>query len=209
MADNIVELSDVTRVYEQGDSEVRAVDHVTLDFKARRVYRSLRPLGFRKDHHAELDRRIGRPHPGAHRGRRHGHRSIEQGAIGADSQGPDRVCVPGLQLDPGFDRLRKRRVCAWASRGETRGATRSGDDTFECGGPRVHGAPEARPTFRRQQQRVAIARAIAAKPAIVLADEPTANVDSETAEALLEIMETLNREQGGHVFCSPPTTSGS
>lgn len=47
-----------------------------------------------------------------------------------------------------------------------------------------------------QQQRVAIARAIAPKPAIVLADEPTANVDSHTAETLLDIMENLNREFG-------------
>ena len=47
-----------------------------------------------------------------------------------------------------------------------------------------------------QQQRVAIARAIAANPAIVLADEPTANVDSATADMLLEMMESLNRDQG-------------
>ena len=47
-----------------------------------------------------------------------------------------------------------------------------------------------------QQQRVAIARAIASHPAVVLADEPTANVDSETAERLLDIMEELNREHG-------------
>jgi len=47
-----------------------------------------------------------------------------------------------------------------------------------------------------QQQRVAIARAIAANPAVVLADEPTANVDSETADRLLDIMEELNREHG-------------
>jgi putative ABC transport system ATP-binding protein len=47
-----------------------------------------------------------------------------------------------------------------------------------------------------QQQRVAIARAIASNPAIVLADEPTANVDSETAEHLLDIMQKLNRTRG-------------
>jgi putative ABC transport system ATP-binding protein len=47
-----------------------------------------------------------------------------------------------------------------------------------------------------QQQRVAIARAIAADPAIVLADEPTANVDSATAEKLLDLMQGLNETQG-------------
>ncbi|MGD2134574.1 MAG: ABC transporter ATP-binding protein [Gemmatimonadales bacterium] len=47
-----------------------------------------------------------------------------------------------------------------------------------------------------QQQRVAIARAIAANPAVVLADEPTANVDSETADRLIGIMEQLNRDRG-------------
>jgi putative ABC transport system ATP-binding protein len=46
-----------------------------------------------------------------------------------------------------------------------------------------------------QQQRVAIARAIAANPAVVLADEPTANVDSETAEKIISIMEKLNQER--------------
>ncbi len=45
-----------------------------------------------------------------------------------------------------------------------------------------------------QQQRVAVARAIVAKPALVLADEPTANPDSETAFALIELMEKLNQE---------------
>lgn len=47
-----------------------------------------------------------------------------------------------------------------------------------------------------QQQRVAIARAIAAEPALVLADEPTANVDSNTGAALLDLMTFLNQEKG-------------
>jgi len=48
-----------------------------------------------------------------------------------------------------------------------------------------------------QQQRVAIARAIVSRPAIVLADEPTANVDSATAESLLDLMQRLNQDYEG------------
>jgi putative ABC transport system ATP-binding protein len=46
-----------------------------------------------------------------------------------------------------------------------------------------------------QQQRVAVARALASRPKFVLADEPTANLDSKSASTLLEIMEKLNHEE--------------
>lgn len=47
-----------------------------------------------------------------------------------------------------------------------------------------------------QQQRVAVARALASKPDFVLADEPTANLDSKSTENLLDIMARLNQEEG-------------
>ena len=46
-----------------------------------------------------------------------------------------------------------------------------------------------------QQQRVAVARALASKPKFVIADEPTANLDSKSTENLLDIMEELNRKE--------------
>jgi putative ABC transport system ATP-binding protein len=47
-----------------------------------------------------------------------------------------------------------------------------------------------------QQQRVAVARAVASKPKIILADEPTANLDSKNSIALMDMMKELNEKEG-------------
>jgi len=58
---------------------------------------------------------------------------------------------------------------------------------------RIHSRPSK--LSGGQQQRVAVARALASKPKFVLADEPTANLDSKSTETLLDIMEELNKEE--------------
>ena len=47
-----------------------------------------------------------------------------------------------------------------------------------------------------QQQRVAVARAIVTKPAVLLADEPTGNLDTKTSEEIMNLLVDLNRSQG-------------
>ena len=53
-----------------------------------------------------------------------------------------------------------------------------------------------------QQQRVAIARSLINRPSIVLADEPTGNLDSRTSTEIMDIFQRLNREQGITVICT-------
>ena len=195
-ANAIVELDDVTKIYRQGALEVQALRGLSLTIETGEFSTLCGPSGSGKTTALNLIGALDRPTKGAVRleGRdladlsRRELSHLRRDRIGFVFQAYNLMPVLTayenaevvLSLQGIAEDVRKKRVLELLAEVGLEGLADRRPDELSGG----------------QQQRVAIVRAIAADPAIVLADEPTANVDSETAENLLDIMEQLNRERG-------------
>ena len=191
-----VELEDVTRVYHQGRIQVHALRGLTLTVQKGEFTAVCGPSGSGKTTMLNLVGALDRPTSGSvvldgqdlSRLNRKERSLIRRDRIGFVFQ--------AYNLMPVLTAYENAELVLWAQ----------GVD-FETRQPRVmallkdvglEGMESRMPSELSggQQQRVAIARAIAPEPAVVLADEPTANIDSDTADKLLDLMETLNRDRG-------------
>ena len=191
-----VEVESVSKIYPQGETEVRALNSLSLAVQPGEFTAICGPSGSGKPTLLNLMGALDKPTSGEVRV--DGQRLAELGRRDLSRLRRDRIgfvfqaynLIPVLtayenaemvlRLQGTEERDRRDRVMAVL------------DDVG------LSGLEDRRPDQLSggQQQRVAIARAIASAPAVVLADEPTANVDSDTADRLLEIMEKLNRERG-------------
>ena len=191
----VVELAEVTKVYQQGDQQVEALRGLTLAVRAGEFTAISGPSGSGKTTALNLIGALDTPTSGTVR--------LEGADLGTLSRQAlsrlrrDRIgfvfqaynLIPILSAYENAEIVMAVQGVAEAERRE-----RVMQLLARVG---LEGLEQRRPLELSggQQQRVAIARAIAAGPAVVLADEPTANIDSATAEALLDMMEGLNREQ--------------
>ena len=191
----IVEVENVTKVYRQGELEVRALRGLSLRIDAGEFTAICGPSGSGKTTLLNLIGALDRPSSGIVRleGRDLGPLSrrelshLRRDRIGFVFQAYN--LMPVLTAYENAEM-----VLALQGMDEAERRTRVSGLLADVG---LAGLDDRRPDQLSggQQQRVAIARAIASNPAVVLADEPTANVDSETAEMLLDIMEELNRDR--------------
>jgi putative ABC transport system ATP-binding protein len=191
----VIEIKNVSKIYNESEIQVRAVDGVTLDFRDAEFAAIVGPSGSGKTTLLNLIGGLDKPTSG---------KILIDGTDLSSLKSSELIdfrmrnigfvfqaynLIPVLSAKENVEFIMSLQNWAKKDRDER---------TFEL--LKAVGLSErwnSRPTKMSggQQQRIAVARALASRPKFVLADEPTANLDSKSAATLLGIMEKLNHEE--------------
>jgi putative ABC transport system ATP-binding protein len=191
----IIEIRNVSKIYNETEIEVRAVDNVSLDFDEAEFVAIVGPSGSGKTTLLNLIGGLDTPSSGeiivdgTNLGKLRSSQLIDfrMRNIGFVFQAYN--LVPVLTAKENVEFIMSLQKWAKKDRDER---------TYELlKAVGLSDRANSRPgkLSGGQQQRIAVARALASRPKFVLADEPTANLDSKSASTLLEIMEKLNHEE--------------
>ncbi|MHA6264934.1 ABC transporter ATP-binding protein [Arenibacterium sp. CAU 1754] len=192
----VVEMEDISRVYGEGDIAVRALDHVDLTIEAGEFIAIMGPSGSGKSTAMNVIGCLDSPTSGHYR-----FCGVEVGTLTRDQRALLRrhylgFVFQGYNLLPRTSALHNvelpliykgvgradRKLAATEALRKVGLADRAHHDPSELSGG--------------QQQRVAIARALVGNPQVILADEPTGNLDTKSSAEIIEMLQRLNRDEG-------------
>lgn len=192
----LIKMNAVTKVYGKGEAEVRALDGIDLQVDEGEMIAIMGQSGSGKSTCMNIVGCLDKPTGGVYR-----FRGVDVGVLDRTQSALLRRHYIGFVFQ-GFNLLARttaqenvelpliyRRIPAAARRQKAREALR----LVGLGGRESHAPSQL---SGGQQQRVAIARALASAPSLLLADEPTGNLDSARSREVMELLVKLNAERG-------------
>ena len=191
---NLIDLQDVTKIYSMGEVDVAALNGINLSIYDGELLSIMGPSGSGKSTIMNLIGCLDIPTSG--------HYFLEEQDVG--SLGDNRLAeIRNSKIGFVFQTYNLLpRLTALANvelpmlYGNGRNAKKRALEALDKVGLSDRAGPRPAELSGGQQQRVGIARALAKQPSLILADEPTGNLDSGSAEEIIGILKNLNRDEG-------------